>query len=571
MKKLKHLLPALFAVVMSFALVFSVACSGSCSKAKLQSLELNTESATTEFFTGESFSTEGLVVTANFSNKKTEAVSLTAEGLTVDSSAYRSNKVGEYEIKVSYTLEETTVEASYNVSVIKVSLSVDTSALKQLYLISEDKNEFSDEGLVVNRSVETKDGVTNTKLTKGTDYTVDSSAFSQKVRGDKQIVVNSTYKQRKLSQGFIVRVIEPRQGIGVSLKDGVAQTVALSSEKTSFDMSDYANMIEAYYPDEYGVINASSQKVDLSGEKVTVEVFRGQTKVENLTALGEGAYTIWVTVDGTDNASEPFTYYGFQIIYVVDDLVDFQKTTADGAVSQPANRIDKISQTWKYVATYASGATKTFDFNAVEIGAMDPKGSGEHTVAVKFTHYNSDGTMTEKEIEVTYTIEGTYNPVRAILTATDVEESITEPTLLVDENGTKITVMAKDGGAVDVDENKKEIDEYVGDKQFTKRFKLGGAGKADYRSIKVEIDGTQITSAGQVIITVYGMSSGSGTERILGFYDSDFGLISDEFVNDGRAIGKYEFTVTEAGTYYLSSMSGGFNVYAVIVEYIPAV
>ena len=56
MRKLKKLLPALMAIVMALALVFSVACSGSCKPASnnepvktLQSITLDAAQAKTEY------------------------------------------------------------------------------------------------------------------------------------------------------------------------------------------------------------------------------------------------------------------------------------------------------------------------------------------------------------------------------------------------------------------------------------------------------------------------------------------------------------------------------------------
>ena len=129
MRKLKKLLPALMAIVMALALVFSVACSGSCKPASnnepvktLQSITLDAAQAKTEYEVGDEYSSEGLKVTANFktgNEESTENVALTDENLSIDSSGYVKATEGTYTIKVSYTNGGVTKTAEYDVTVVK--------------------------------------------------------------------------------------------------------------------------------------------------------------------------------------------------------------------------------------------------------------------------------------------------------------------------------------------------------------------------------------------------------------------------------------------------------------------
>lgn len=120
-----------------------------------------------------------------------------------------------------------------------------------------------------------------------------------------------------------------------------------------------------------------------------------------------------------------------------------------------------------------------------------------------------------------------------------------------------ISVTASADGSVVVDGNKKELN----GKSFTQRIKLGGAGSANERSIK-------ITTSGAATITIYGMSSSSKEARNLLLCDSEFVTINDSYkAVDGASLHELTYTVDSEGTYYFASESGGFNVYYVAITY----
>lgn len=139
MKKFKLLLPCLLALVMLLSIPFAAACKkkDKTDKPSLESLTLNTDGVTKQFFIGGEFTSEGLVVTANIQHtrpKELEQKVLTAEEYTIDSSAFDSTKAGECVIKVSYTYGEQTAESSYSVEVfgqlyegLEVTLASDVS------------------------------------------------------------------------------------------------------------------------------------------------------------------------------------------------------------------------------------------------------------------------------------------------------------------------------------------------------------------------------------------------------------------------------------------------------------
>ena len=118
-------------------------------------------------------------------------------------------------------------------------------------------------------------------------------------------------------------------------------------------------------------------------------------------------------------------------------------------------------------------------------------------------------------------------------------------------------------GGLTIDGNKKEIDGF----SFTLRLKLGGTMKVS--SGKVEA-GVQVVTKGAATIVVYAISSSSTATRTLRLATLEGGSLVSVVENSnvaGDAIGKFEFEVASAGTYYLGSKSSGINLYYIAVVY----
>ena len=114
-----------------------------------------------------------------------------------------------------------------------------------------------------------------------------------------------------------------------------------------------------------------------------------------------------------------------------------------------------------------------------------------------------------------------------------------------------------------IDANGKSIDGF----DFTLRLKLGGAMKVSDGAV---VAGVKIVTNDAATIVVYGMSSSSSATRTLRLTTLEDGALVDVEINEnvaGDAIGKYEFAVPAAGTYYLGSKSSGINIYYVEVVY----
>ena len=118
-------------------------------------------------------------------------------------------------------------------------------------------------------------------------------------------------------------------------------------------------------------------------------------------------------------------------------------------------------------------------------------------------------------------------------------------------------------GGLTIDANGKTIDGFT----FTHRLKLGGTMKVSNGSVAA---GVKIVTNGEATIVVYAISSSSTATRTLRLATLDDGSLVTVTENSnvvGDAIGKYEFSVSAAGTYYLGSKNSGINLYYIAVIY----
>ena len=93
---------------------------------------------------------------------------------------------------------------------------------------------------------------------------------------------------------------------------------------------------------------------------------------------------------------------------------------------------------------------------------------------------------------------------------------------------------------------------------YTKVLKLEGKGNTTYRSIKIKLE------AGATIKVV--AKNNSTSERKLGLLDAEGNEIQSFAAPTGGA-NTLTYTVSKAGTYYITSLNSGINVYGIIIEY----
>ena len=225
MKKFKHIVPFLLALLMTLAIPMS-ACGGDDDDNKvtdtLQSVVVNADNVKKEYFYGEDFNADGLVVKATVLSAGAETPeerTLSAGEYTVDSSAFISTAYGKYTITVSYTLGGVTQSDYYEVRVIEAlqKIEIDKTNVRQTYFIGD---KFSADGLAVKAYIK-KPGVADLeeKTLTSDEYTVDSSNFNSRREGTYKISVSYTYESATRTATYEVDVIALLDRIELDLTD----------------------------------------------------------------------------------------------------------------------------------------------------------------------------------------------------------------------------------------------------------------------------------------------------------------------------------------------------------------
>lgn len=578
MKKLKALLAAALACVFALSLAGCVpeqTEEPAADELVLSLVEVDTTNAKTEFFVGEQFSTEGLVVTRSGRNLTQETVfyqeEVPLDECTIDSSAFKSDTVGEYVITVSYTLGEVTKSDEYTVSVVRpvrpYRLILDESGAKKMFGIGE---EFSSDGL---KATAFDYDYSAQKELEPYDVTasiaVDSSAYNAEVAGSYEIVVSYTKDETTIQASYNVSV---KVGAGLEIvlpEDAVvdangAMSVDLQKGGTTVDFGDWV----------VNQVNANGGVDKVVTEDITFEVYNAATPVAvngtSFTATEGGAYNVWAVLEGYQlpDSEETFTLKSFVIIYVMDSLksITFNADASGTLVTQPAGS-DIISKTWTFTATYSSGATKQLTAEDVVIEGLTTTAVTAAGVAnISYTEPNAKGDSMSANTTVNYTITEAVggDGVTVIIGSEEISalsSTITAETKINDY----ISITASADKSVSVDSNSKTYE----DKSFTHRIKLGGEGTNVQRSLKL------ITAEDNARIIIYAMSSSSNESRTAALYDGTFvdknstpeAVVGNTINVPGDKLNKYEFTVEEAGTYYFASQSGGLNVYGIEIVY----
>lgn len=578
MKKLKALLAAALACVFALSLAGCVpeqTEEPAADELVLSLVEVDTTNAKTEFFVGEQFSTEGLVVTRSGRNLTQETVfyqeEVPLDECTIDSSAFKSDTVGEYVITVSYTLGEVTKSDEYTVSVVRpvrpYRLILDESGAKKMFGIGE---EFSSDGL---KATAFDYDYSAQKELEPYDVTasisVDSSAYNAEVAGSYEIVVSYTKDETTIQASYNVSV---KIGAGLDIvlpEDAVvdangAMSVDLQKGGTTVDFGDWV----------VNQVNANGDVDKVVTEDITFEVYNAATPVAvngtSFTATEGGAYNVWAVLEGYQlpDSEETFTLKSFVIIYVMDSLksITFNADASGTLVTQPAGS-DIISKTWTFTATYSSGATKQLTAEDVVIEGLTTTAVTAAGVAnISYTEPNAKGDSMSANTTVNYTITEAVGGAGVTVIIGSEEISALSSTITAETKiNDYISITASADKSVSVDSSSKTYE----DKSFTHRIKLGGEGTNVQRSLKL------ITAEDNARIIIYAMSSNKSESRTAALYDGTFvdknstpeAVVGNTINVPGDKLNKYEFTVEEAGTYYFASQSGGLNVYGIEIVF----
>lgn len=513
----------------------------------LQKLEVNSSNAKTTYYNGtnaDKFSADGLVVKAYLKKANVaelEEKTLTASDYKVDSKAF-STKAGTYEIKVSYTYEDYTRTASYKVTVIdiidKIELDL-TDVTTKFYSDDLEVDTFTTDGIAAKAFIWNKTtNVLEERALTADDIEIDSSAYKAEV-GIYPIVVSYTYEGIKKSATYEVAFLDSMDGLFVDLAEGTDDTYTLSAEKSTVEID--VNKIVVKEANRDGTIGAEVTGYDVKLYKGSEEV----TLAEGKATVGAGAYNI--LVQKASDRHEGYMRAGFAVIYVNDNMVNFEWKSGD--LMQESGQ-DAISQTWLFTATYATGATKEISSAECnfEIDTMTVAEGVKTTVS--YTDVDASGNKITKEVEVTYTIERRYGKLLYTYdySAIDSSEMSKDNTPLSQSDFKGVNSFLKVGTDSDI--------------KLVYRNKTKWGSGADV--IEIRNAALFVTFEGTGKITLGFSSTGGSNDSSIGLRDSEGNFLDattyDEnevkydanlkvYIAHGTTPVKVTFTITKPGTY----------------------
>ena len=370
----------------------------------LTKVEVDASAAKTAYYTGDSFSSDGLVVKAYFKKSGStdlEEKTLTSSEYSVDSKAFNNTKSGTYPISVSYTDQGgATKSASYNVTVTDVlaKIELDLTKVKTKFYTDDKKvDEFSDDGIAAKATIwnKTTKAWEEKSLTKA-DLVIDSSAFKKEI-GEYDIIVSYTYEGITKSASYKVYFLASLDGLSVELAEGVANTYDLTAANPTVEI------------DVSKIVVKEANRDGSIGKVVTdytVKLYRGSEEVpltDGKATVGVGAYNILVTKESEIHAG--FVRAGFVVIYVNDELVDFKWKSGD---LKQEKGPDVISDTWVFEATYVSGVVKEVRAKDCDYKIDTWTMANDAKVTVSYTDYNAYGVATTKTVDLVYNVTLKY-------------------------------------------------------------------------------------------------------------------------------------------------------------------
>lgn len=300
MKQIKHFVLVLMAIVLVFAVPFSTACKTDTPPPEpikpevtetLKELSVDASKVKSVYYVGEEFTSAGLVVTAivKKSNSDTPETRDVTSSATVDSSAFVSDKSGDYTINVSYTLGEVTKSGSFSVTVTDkdgLDVKLADGVADTITLTAENTVAAIDLTKIVVRTVNYKGEVigTNDGLLSASEYTTKlfvkdteiTEGFDNLGEGAYQIWA---YSESKLISGY--------QLSGFALIYVVDEIVKL--EKTAGDTEQIvgADTISADWT--FTATYASGKTINLTAQEVKNDIDT-KTQGENKTATVAYSY-----------------------------------------------------------------------------------------------------------------------------------------------------------------------------------------------------------------------------------------------------------------------------------------
>lgn len=531
----------------------------------MREIALNTDGAKTTFYTGEAFSSDGLVVKAFVKTEGGAEYSektLAASDYQIDSTRFNSKKSGTYEIAVSYSYKGSEKKLTYSVRVIDVldRITLNVKNVKTKFYTDKDiSDDFSCEGISATAYIwNTANGQLEEKQIAQADLTVDSSAFKKEI-GVYPIKVSYTYQGVTKSAEYEVMFLASYDGLDVSLKEGVFDTFTLSADRTTVEI-DVGNI----------VVKEANRDGSIGGEVngYTVKLYKGSEEValtDSKATVGAGAYNILVTKESDRNPG--YMRAGFAIVYVNDNLVDF--TFKSGINVQDAGE-DIISKTWVFTATYSSGAQRDIASSECEFEVSTMEAGDNKIAQVTYNDYNAKGDKVTKTVEVSYKVNKVFGKI--VYT---------------------YNYSAIDNSAMGGDQTELKQSDLSGPNAFLKL----GTGTAKYRNkdkwnaganiVEIKNAGFIVTFEGTGLITIGFSSTGSNNQSRVGLTDasgkylpavyaeSDSAITKDSVQNvylvKGTSSSELTFVIDKAGEYAITGAANdaynrGCRIHSIIME-----
>lgn len=404
------------------------------------------------------------------------------------------------------------------------------------------------------------------KETLSTGFTVDSSDFDNTRVGVYTIYVSYTYLGVTRTTSYTVNVTGDDPAYG-----GIVAKLA-SGKSDSHNLTGESVVI----PDDTVAVyeiqaNGSEASTPLAADKYDVNLYLGSKKIANNTASENGVYSLVVTL------KEDATKQDFLPVYVVNPVtgISLIQDAAGARYSQASGNTDKMSGTWQYTLTYSNSSTKTIkgDNAGLSVQIDTRTVQEDQTATVTYAEKDAKGVEHKVTCHVTYTItEATGIPdepleinIGSLVSAETLSATTyTSEVQLGQNDAITVSVLASSSASVAVDSNKKSYEDFTS----THRLKLGGKGTNEFRSIKIE-------TVCAVTVTVYMMSSSSSDSRQVGIWLGVFdpnptdGVATSPVVAvqtvGGASLEKHVYEISAEGIYYLTAVSGGLNIYGIIV------
>ena len=316
------------------------------------SISVDTTNMTKEYFVGETFSTEGIVVTALYNNGEMEIITLDE----VDFSTVDTETAGTKTLTITYAGKTATVD-----------IVVKAVELEDIFVISADmKTEY-----FVGETVDTTGLIIKAVYNNGSQITlehneVEFSAIDMTTAGTTQLVV--TFGEETASVEIVVKAIELE----------------------SIEVISSGMLTEYGIGDELDITGLIIKAVYNNGSQMTLE--HNEVEFSAIDMTTAGTKTVTVTYQGKTTTFEVFvTEDAFVSIEVETELMKTEYYAGD--------ELDTTGLVVK--AVYQSGEKRAVSLNLVTFSSVDLTTAGTKTLTVTYNKKSEDITLTVVPLAVT--------------------------------------------------------------------------------------------------------------------------------------------------------------------------